>query len=271
MLLDLSPKVAFMKFAQPKIVVHFAEHPASAVENALAADGVYRVSSVACAPGRLGWPLHGDLVLTFARLAGITTDPAATLLALSPAKSCVSARTLLNAVPKDVVGGWEALRHVNEKYDKRIKTEGKTKTVDQLLKEAVAAGLVPETISPVNLASMLNWSDMQKVADAERLVYWMRERGTDFGVVSSAKNSPVHVDGTVGKIKQMICARGASSDLVVREVSPPEVMALKGYDPLVHNLAFAPPSVADGLTDKAVPLPVVLAAVLAAGATYLKP
>jgi hypothetical protein len=93
----------------------------------------------------------------------------------------------------------------------------------------------------------------------------MKERCFTEGVVDlHDKNGPVHlgpsVPGTGGKKLYM---KIAGSNQRVTLMNPWHVLAAKGYKPWTNNLAVMPACLAESMTDKAVPMNVVIAFVLA--------
>jgi hypothetical protein len=249
-----------MEQVQPKVVVHIAE---GGGQLDCVWPAGYLVSQTSVATGRLGWPLHTNHVVTYVRLRSIK-DPAILLietLAKSSRSSCLSASTLLN--------------HMDQKFSEFGKLAGASKngggtqkkTVEAQLQKAKDIGLLPDDFVPEGLARELQSEDTGKIARAERLKYWMKRQDSKFGLLSGGEQAAVHVDGSVGRCKGMLCARRAGSLWTYAELTAVEMLSLKGYSPDVLNVSVASPTSLSSLVDKIPAFPVVLVATLAAVAS----
>jgi len=85
------------------------------------------------------------------------------------------------------------------------------------------------------------------------------------GLASTGKSAPFHVDGTMPDLRDCKVNPVVAVDSDgARVLSFIEVMALRGYQPMLHNLATEPLGNRNALVAKAVPAPIWVKALLAA-------
>ena len=98
----------------------------------------------------------------------------------------------------------------------------------------------------------------------------MMEKGVNFGVIDVNSQSPAHIDGTVMEIshgKKLVAGARDGTAIPMHALTPIELLALKGYFVDLHNIAVATEDSTSKAVGKAIAIPMVFAAFLAATAS----
>lgn len=99
------------------------------------------------------------------------------------------------------------------------------------------------------------------------LLYWMEHQNATEGVVDISKEkTPVCVDGTIPDTsgKKLYMHRSSKKAIAL---NPYHILSTLGYNPVLHNLAFGAPALAETTSKKALPCTLVFACLLACSKT----
>jgi hypothetical protein len=245
------------------VIVVFSKNPTAVkIMHEPAMRAGFLVSDTFVRPGRLGQPIHGDVLVTVFRKINLL-DPIPSLQS-AHSESCASLRAILDRVPKALAEGWAALS--KDAYSVKIAA-----ATPEALKTAADAqaelGMLPQDFKISDHGLNLDAVGQVRLA---ALLSWMKSQDSNTGCVDTANpKKPFHVDGTCPELYTtrglFVCTLSDASKMTVKmtQLQPLDKMMILGYSASAENISVVSWNGADALVSQATPMHIVYCTMLA--------